>query len=84
MENVKLFEKVKELITPYVDDEDLIDNIEPTSLLTKDLNINSAYIIDVILDFEETFKVEIDDETASKMETVGDIINALESLKVTA
>ena len=83
MKDNKLFEKVKELIIPHIDNEVLIQNIEPSSSLTKDLDINSAYLIDVVLDFEEYFEIEIDDDMVGKMETIEDIMNILDSLSVT-
>ncbi len=83
MKDEKLFEKVKELLASNIDDESLIQNMELDSSLTKDLDINSAYIIDVVLDFEEAFGIEISDDMVTKMETVEDIMNILKSLKVT-
>ena len=65
-----LEEKLKEIIKPYVGDEDAFKNLTPATHLLTDLKINSAHLVDVILDAEEVFDIEIDDNSAEKMLTV--------------
>ncbi len=84
MNQEDIFETTKELIIPHIDDASLINDITIDTSLTKDLDINSASVIDVVMDFEEHFKVEIDDETLGKIDTLGDIIDVIKRLKVTA
>ena len=49
---------------------------DKTSLLTE-LNINSARIVDIILDFEDTFGIQIDDADADMVNTIGDNISLI-------
>jgi len=63
-------EKLKEIIKPYVGDEEAFKTLTSESHLLTDLKINSAHLVDVILDAEEIFDIEIDDESAEKMLTV--------------
>ena len=46
----------------------------------KDLKINSQHLVDIILDTEEVFDIEIDDESAEKMLTVGAAVDIVERL----
>ena len=44
----------------------------------KDLEVNSANLVDVILDVEDEFDIEIDNDSMSGMLTVGDAKNIIE------
>lgn len=72
-----MFEEVKRILNEYACvDEDLIT---PSSNLTTDLNLNSLDVVNVIVEFEETFGIEIDEEDIRSFTTVGDIVNYIES-----
>ena len=73
----ELFEKFKEVINPYVTEKSLMDNIQGDTNLLIDLKINSAQIIDIVLDAEEKFGIEIDDDSIGKMQTVESSINVI-------
>ncbi len=80
MQKDEIYNKIKEVITPYVNDESLLDDINESTKFIKDLDINSAHFIDVILDFEEAFEVIIDDDDVVEMETVGQSVKVLSEL----
>jgi len=82
MKDQEIIEKLKEVILPYVDDESLLDTVNLNTHLTKDLNINSANIVDIVLDVEEMFDVAIDDDDIGDMETIGSCVNILKQSKV--
>ena len=70
MNNQEIQSKLKEIIARYVEDSSLLDNIDAETDLLADLKINSAHLVDIILDLEDAFDIEIDDEAAEKMLTV--------------
>ncbi len=72
--------KLKTIIKPYVQNEEAFNNLSPETDMLQDLQINSAHLVDVILDMEEEFDIEIDDETAEKMLTVDEAISTTEKL----
>ncbi len=72
--------KLKTIIKPYVQNEEAFKNLTAETDMLQDLQINSAHLVDIILDMEEEFDIEIDDETAEKMLTVGEAINITEEL----
>ena len=47
-----------------------------TSILD-DLKINSARLVDIVLDFEDVFDIEVDDDDADNVATVGDGVNLI-------
>lgn len=84
MEKEDLISKLKTIVKPYTQNEEALDNLSEDTDFIKDLEINSANLIDVILDVEQEFNIEIDDESIGKMITVKaslDIINEKINLK---
>ncbi len=70
MTEKELLSKLKTIITPYVQNQEgLIKLTEDTDFI-KDLEINSANLVDVILDVEDEFDIEIDNDAMEKMLTV--------------
>ncbi|MBT6438523.1 MAG: acyl carrier protein [Flavobacteriales bacterium] len=74
-EEVKI--KLVGIIKPYVQDMEAFGNISETTDLLQDLKINSAHLIDIVLDVEEAFDIEIDDESVEKMITVKDSVDTI-------
>ncbi len=66
--------QLKEIVKPYVKDEQALENLNENTDFLNDLNINSANLVDVVLDVEEAFDIEIDNES---METMRDVKSAL-------
>jgi acyl carrier protein len=48
--------------------------------LVDDLGINSSRLVDIVLDLEDEFGIEMEDEISEKIETVGDTLRTLEIL----
>ncbi|MEM1214170.1 MAG: phosphopantetheine-binding protein [Bacteroidota bacterium] len=70
---------LKKIITPYVQDEAALAELSGETDFIKDLKINSAHLVDIILDVEDEFDIEIDEDAMEEMLTVQaalDIIDA--------
>ena len=80
MNREEINEKLKEIIKPYVQNEEAFKKITEDTNLLMDLEINSAHLVDIILDMEEAFDIEIDDESAERMMTVGQALSISEKL----
>jgi acyl carrier protein len=70
MENIK--NKIISILKKYTFDKKIWENIPENPDITKDLKINSARIVDIILDIEEEFKIEIDDKSLEGIKTIND------------
>jgi len=53
--------------------------IEPGMDLVGDLGIDSPHALQLLVELEEALDVEIDDDDAAKMDTVGDVYAYLET-----
>ncbi len=51
--------------------------VVPSASFTNDLNADSLDLVELIMSLEEEFGIEIPDEDAEKIETVGDALNYL-------
>lgn len=69
-----VIEKLRSIIEPYVEEKELLASISPETDLLEDLKINSANLVDIIIDVELAFDIEIDDEAAEKMLKVKDAV----------
>ena len=67
MDKNELIEKLKGIVKPYVQDESGFENLTEETDFINDLKINSANLVDVVLDVEDAFDIEIDDESMEKM-----------------
>jgi acyl carrier protein len=78
MDKEELLTKLKEIVAPYTHDKDALATISPSTDFIKDLKINSANLVDVILDVEEEFDIEIDNLEMARMLNVGETVAIIE------
>ena len=78
MEKEALIAKLKTIVKPYIQDEEAFKNLSENTDFVKDLKINSANLVDVILDVEDVFDIRIENVDMEKMLSVKaamDIVN---------
>jgi acyl carrier protein len=78
MEKEALIAQLKTIVQPYIQDEEAFNNLSENTDFVKDLKINSANLVDVILDLEEVFDILIENADMEKMLSVKaamDIVN---------
>jgi len=79
MKEENLIGKLKIIIKPYVKDEEALQNLNEKTDFIKDLVINSANLVDIVLDIEETFDITIDNEAMEKMLNVEAALQIIET-----
>jgi acyl carrier protein len=67
----EIYNQVIEIITPFAKDKDALAKVTAESNFLKDLQVSSARLVDIILAIEDKFDIEVTDEEADKIETVG-------------
>lgn len=78
MNKQELINRLKSIVFNYTQNKDALDDINEETDFIKDLKINSANLVDVILDMEEEFDIVIDNESMAKMLTVGASMQVIE------
>lgn len=67
MDKVTIIEQLKTIVKPFVADKEAFENINEDTDFIADLKINSANLVDIVLDVEEAFSIEIDNQSMEKM-----------------
>ena len=63
-------ERLKKIVQPYVNNQDNFENLTSESNFINDLEINSANLVDVVLDVEDEFDIRIENDDMEKMTNV--------------
>lgn len=75
-------DRVKEIIAKELEVE--VKQLTPEAKFIEDLGADSLDIVELVMALEEEFGLEIPDEEADKLKTVGDAMNYLKSHAVTS
>lgn len=70
-------EKVKEILLEILDIKE--DTITPSATFIDDLGATSIDMVEILTAFQNAFDVELDDAQASRIKTVQDAIDVLQS-----
>ena len=73
MEEGKIFEAVKKVVVDQLGVSD--SEVKRESSFVDDLGADSLDTVELVMALEENFSIEIPDEEAEKIKTVGDTIN---------
>ncbi len=79
MTNEELISALKKLVKPYVQNEEAFENLGENTDFINDLKINSANLVDIVLDIEDEFDIEIDNESMEQMLNVKDVMAIITS-----
>lgn len=77
MTKQELITSLKKIVKPYIQDEEAFENLSENTDFINDLKINSANLVDVILDVEDEFDIEIDNEAMEKMLSVKAVMEVI-------
>jgi acyl carrier protein len=79
MDKAQIMQQLKTIVKPFVANNEAFESIDENTDFIKDLNINSANLVDIVLDVEEAFGIEIDNESMEKMLSVKATLNIIET-----
>ncbi len=79
MEREEIIERLKSIIKPFTKETEAFDNLSDSTDFINDLKINSANLVDIVLDIEDAFQIVIDDQSMEKMLDVKSAIEIIES-----
>jgi len=77
MFNSNLKEKIIDIIKKYSANKEVFNALPENPNLKDDLKINSARIVDIIIDIEDFFNIEIENDKLKSVKTLNDLINII-------
>jgi len=77
MTREEILNELKTVIAPYTMNKEMLNSINDQTDLIKDLKINSANLVDIIIDAEAKYHIEIDYDSADKMINVGSCLDVI-------
>ncbi|MFT5959436.1 MAG: acyl carrier protein [Polaribacter sp.] len=79
MKKEEIIVRLTTIVKPYIQNEEGFKNLNEDTDFINDLEINSANLVDIILDVEDEFKIEIDNDSMEKMLSVKATIEVIQS-----
>jgi acyl carrier protein len=76
MSRQEIFEKVKKILIEKLSVNE--SDIKEDSSLVDDLGVDSLDLVELLMKFEEEFKIEISEEESQKILTIKDIVDFIE------
>ncbi len=74
MTSDEIYDLLEPIIKTYLPEDVSAIDINRSSDLTRELNINSAHLVDIVLDIEDKFNIEFKNEDMEKLRNVNDAI----------
>lgn len=74
-----IFERVKEMIKEELNVPE--EKITLQARLAEDLGADSIDAVELIMNIEDEFNIQVSDEQAQSIKTVGDLVKYIEALK---
>ncbi|KIO78338.1 acyl carrier protein [Pedobacter lusitanus] len=79
MDKDELIAAIKEIAAPYTADKTALAHLSEKTDFITDLKINSANLVDIVLDLEEKFGIEIDNDAMARMLNVKSTVEIIEA-----
>jgi len=84
MDQAAALEQVTAIIKPFAKNVEALNAATDATRIIEDLGVNSARLVDIVLEFEDQFGISIDDESADKVRTIGDAVQLIVQKTATA
>ncbi|MBI2378273.1 MAG: acyl carrier protein [Deltaproteobacteria bacterium] len=81
MEEQQVFDRVVEILRPFAKNPSALASVSKDTSIMKDLKVNSARFVDVVLELEDHFGIAISDDDTDSVNTVGDAVSLVMTLK---
>ena len=81
MTTKQIVSSLRKIVAPYVQNKEEFKNFGLKTDFIKDLEINSANLVDIVLDVEDEFDIAIDNDAMDNMLTVEDAVSIIKVKK---
>ena len=80
MERNSIFKQFKTILSEHVagNETKILENISENTDLSNDLGIESLDVVNIVIDMEDHFHIEIDNDSIRRMSTVGNCVDLIQ------
>ena len=78
MTSEEIYTKLEPIVKTYLPEDVSATEININSDLTRELNINSAHLVDIVLDIEDAFDIEFKNEDMENLRSIKDAISLIQ------
>ena len=82
MDTSNIVTSLKKIVAPYVQNKEEFKKFNLKTDFIKDLEINSANLVDIVLDVEDEYDIAIDNDAMDNMLTVEDAVSIIKAKKI--
>lgn len=79
MDKKEIIAELREIVSLYSENQDSLENINEQTDFITDLKINSANLVDIVLDIEEKFNISIDNDSMARMLNIKATVEVIET-----
>jgi len=79
MNTEERYQKLKAIVKIYLPEDVTVDDISSDSHFINELNINSANLVDIVLDVEDAFDIMLENADMDQMQTVNDALQIIDA-----
>ncbi|MDO1511155.1 phosphopantetheine-binding protein [Maribacter confluentis] len=79
MERDEKYQTLKNIVKVYLPEDVDVADIKQNSHFMENLNINSANLVDIVLDVEDAFDIRLENEDMDQMQTVNDALAIIDA-----
>jgi len=79
LEKESRYQELKGIVENYLPEDVSAERITLESHFINELNINSANLVDIVLDVEDAFDIMLENEDMDQMQTVQDALRIIDS-----
>jgi len=73
------YSKLKDIIKIYLPEDVSLEDISKESHFINELNINSANLVDIVLDVEDEFDIMLENDDMDQMQTVQNALHIIDT-----
>ncbi len=81
MNQQEVMTQVIAILKPFVKSPEALAAVTMETSILKDLKVNSARLVDIVLEIEDTFGIAVKDDDADRVKTVGDAVTLIVKAK---
>lgn len=79
MDKQEILSGLRDIVSLYSEEQSALESISEQTDFIADLKINSANLVDIVLDIEEKFKITIDNDSMAKMLNVKATVEVIQN-----